>query len=108
MEDEDLYGDLYNESGEGDTLLTVKNTELKESLEKTQAVVTELTAKTTSLEEQVTILTEERTTLVRNISCLFKTAKEEISRKEDLISELQKKCVYQPEKPYFISFSYLS
>mmetsp|Transcript_17075 Transcript_17075/g.43792 ORF Transcript_17075/g.43792 Transcript_17075/m.43792 type:complete len:99 (-) Transcript_17075:194-490(-) len=90
-EDADLYSDLVTQHGEGEALLQARVTELeqklrdKERAEKTQA------EEIARLKSQVGKLGEEKTTLVRNISCIYRTAVEEIGRHEAQIKDLRAK-----------------
>jgi len=40
---------------------------------------------------QVEQLTEQRTTLIRNISCVYKTAKAELARKDGMIEDYRRR-----------------
>ncbi|MEW5303168.1 MAG: hypothetical protein WDW38_001495 [Sanguina aurantia] len=49
--------------------------------------------------QEVSTLTRERAALLRNISCLYNTAKEEVSRKQTSILELRQQLSSQPPRP---------
>jgi membrane glycosyltransferase len=50
---------------------------------------------------QVEQLTEQRTTLIRNISCVYKTAKAELARKDGMIEDYRRRWGAILLKPYF-------
>ncbi|GAQ88795.1 hypothetical protein KFL_004600060 [Klebsormidium nitens] len=81
-DDDDLYGDLYADVGQGKKVLKTELQELEERYERSQAQVQELEEKTAKLEN-------ERRILIKNISALFKTAQMEVKRKDVQISELR-------------------
>mmetsp|Transcript_30554 Transcript_30554/g.51484 ORF Transcript_30554/g.51484 Transcript_30554/m.51484 type:complete len:133 (-) Transcript_30554:172-570(-) len=90
--DEDLYGDLYDdEGGEGETLLKEKNRQLEEKVRESEKEIGEKKEKIEELDSQVERLQEENSTLIRNISCLYKTAKKDASRRDAEVKEMRKK-----------------
>ena len=53
--------------------------------------VLQLTRKLAEAEEEIAKMRAERNILVKNMSCIFKTAREEIARKDAIIDDLRKK-----------------
>ncbi|BDA42727.1 hypothetical protein COCOBI_03-6200 [Coccomyxa sp. Obi] len=88
-EAEELYGDLFAHDGAGEGLLPIQTAELRRRTEEQEAVIEELKARLEAAEAERDELREERETLVRNISCIFRTAQLELQRKDDQLKELR-------------------
>ncbi|CAL8467621.1 g7159 [Coccomyxa elongata] len=88
-EAEELYGDLFAQDGAGEGLLPIQTAELRRRTEEQEAVIEELKARLEAAEAERDELREERETLVRNISCIFRTAQLELQRKDDQLKELR-------------------
>eukprot|EP00959_Pyramimonas_sp_CCMP1952_P422704 8854903-Pyramimonas_sp.AAC.1 len=89
---EDLYGDLYDDQGgEGETLLKEKVRQLEEKLKATEEENSENKRKLEEVETEVEKLREQNSTLTRNISCLFKTAKQDATRRDSEIKDMRVK-----------------
>jgi len=88
--EEDLYGDL-DESGLGGNSLVLKSrlTQLEESMKEKDQKMENLLKEVEALRSENDKLKEENRVLVRNISCIYRTAVEEINRKQRLMDELR-------------------
>ncbi|KAK9909567.1 hypothetical protein WJX75_004212 [Coccomyxa subellipsoidea] len=88
---EELYGDLFARDGAGEGLLPIQAAELTRRSEEQEAVIEELKLRLEAAEAERDELREERETLVRNISCIFRTAQLELQRKDDQLMELRQR-----------------
>ncbi|GFR40493.1 hypothetical protein Agub_g1061 [Astrephomene gubernaculifera] len=89
---EGLYADLFAEtavSGHHETYLQHKVNELEELLREREAELQVLRSKLCARDQELAKVAAERDTLLRNISCLFNTAKEEMARKQAEINTLR-------------------
>lgn len=89
-EDDDLYGDLltgHTEEGQGH--YRAKAEELTSKLQATEEQMQQLQTQLETTQAEQARLVKERETLVRNISCLFKTAQLEIQRKDSELKQLR-------------------
>ncbi|KAG2425881.1 hypothetical protein HYH02_014944 [Chlamydomonas schloesseri] len=87
-----LYEGLFAgsvQAASGDTYLQHKVNELEELLREKTAEAASLRDKLNARDQQISDLTAERDTLLRNISVLFNTAKEEMARKLAEIAQLR-------------------
>ncbi|KAK9817221.1 hypothetical protein WJX72_011235 [[Myrmecia] bisecta] len=75
----------------GDELLRMQAAGLKERVEEQQALIEKLQEELRQVKEERQALADERVILVKNMSCLFKTAQLEIGRKDEVLRELRKK-----------------
>ncbi|KAK9865645.1 hypothetical protein WJX84_004069 [Apatococcus fuscideae] len=94
--EDDLYGDLVPGSFPADTGLQDKIQELTEQTQQQAARILELQAELEERTQERDQLTEEKTILSRNISCLFKTAQLEIDRKDAEIKKMRARLAQQP------------
>lgn len=84
--DADLYADLVGESGgAGDAVIRTQNAALKQRVREQDEALRKLAKQLTDSEALVASLRAENETLERNISCLYRTAVLEISRKDKLL-----------------------
>mmetsp|Transcript_4461 Transcript_4461/g.8374 ORF Transcript_4461/g.8374 Transcript_4461/m.8374 type:complete len:105 (-) Transcript_4461:195-509(-) len=91
-DDDDLYEDLVTSDGDkGKLLLQEQNTQLMEELKEANSQNASMKMRISELEGQVASVSKERDTLIRNISCIYKTAKREIQRKDATVAELRHK-----------------
>lgn len=114
LDDDELYGDLditfdrvvpaYSESGKKRTLSEYNATErerrnvLPNSGDHCEGLTgVKLKKEKESIRERIRILEEENSRLRRNIGTLFRTAKNEIQRKDDQIERLQQQVQQQEE-----------
>lgn len=89
-EDDDLYGDLlkgHTEEGQGHYRAEAE--ELKSKLQAKEQQMQQLQTALEGSQAETARLLKERETLVRNISCLFKTAQLEIQRKDSELKQLR-------------------
>ncbi|KAL3142590.1 CASP8 associated protein 2 [Trebouxia sp. C0009 RCD-2024] len=89
-EDDDLYGDLvtgHTEEGQGHYRAAAE--ELTSKLQAKEEQMQQLQTQFEKSQAENANLTKERETLVRNISCLFKTAQLEIQRKDSELKQLK-------------------
>ncbi|EFJ48645.1 hypothetical protein VOLCADRAFT_117560 [Volvox carteri f. nagariensis] len=87
-----LYEGLFagpSSSGHHETYLQNKINELEELLRERKLEVQALRSQLQERDQQLLNVTTERDILMRNISCLFKTAKEEMTRKQAEINSLR-------------------
>lgn len=80
-----LYGDLFVSSEITSERGHVQVVELQQQILEQDQELTNVRDKLTNVEQEVEKLREERGILVKNMSCLFKTAVLEISRKDELV-----------------------
>lgn len=97
----DLYGDLYGSAGEADAslqpggdadgagILRVRLATAEEQIKKLAASEAALKAQLANAIAERDRFGEQNEILLRNISCVFETAREEIRRKDKLIAELR-------------------
>ena len=86
--DDDLYADLVGESGAaGDTVIRTQNAALKQRVREQDEALRKLAKQLRDSETLVASLRAENETLERNISCLYRTAVLEISRKDKLLAK---------------------
>ena len=86
--DDDLYADLVGESGAaGDTVIRTQNAALKQRVREQDEALQKLAKQLRDSETLVASLRAENETLERNISCLYRTAVLEISRKDKLLAK---------------------
>ena len=85
---DDLYADLVGESGAaGDTVIRTQNAALKQRVREQDEALQKLAKQLRDSETLVASLRAENETLERNISCLYRTAVLEISRKDKLLAK---------------------
>ncbi|DBA76549.1 TPA: hypothetical protein ACH3X2_008605 [Trebouxia sp. C0005] len=91
-DDTDLYGDLitgHTEEGQGH--FRAEAEELRSKLQTKEEDMQKLQAELDKALAETARLSKERETLVRNISCLFKTAQMEIQRKDAELKQLRER-----------------
>uniref|UniRef100_A0A7S0MYF2 Uncharacterized protein n=1 Tax=Pyramimonas obovata TaxID=1411642 RepID=A0A7S0MYF2_9CHLO len=87
---EDLYGDLYDDQGrEGETLLKEKVRQLEAKFQSADKERSSIKRKLQEVETEVEQLREQNNTLTRNISCIYKTAKNDAARRDSEIKEMR-------------------
>ncbi|KAJ7561256.1 hypothetical protein O6H91_03G020400 [Diphasiastrum complanatum] len=89
VDEDSLYEDLYEDLGGGKQLLKTSIQEMEERLEHLTKGEKELQARLELMQKQVESTELEKNVLIRNISCLFKTAQLEVARKDKQIQKLQ-------------------
>lgn len=90
IDDTDLYGDLVStHTGEGHGHLKAEVEELRHQLQTQGQQLEQVQAELDEANAESARLSQERETLVRNISCLFKTAQMEIQRKDAELRQLR-------------------
>lgn len=88
----DLYGDLITgHAAEGQGHYRAETEELRSKLQAKEEDMQQLQAKLNKALAETARLSKERETLVRNISCLFKTAQMEIQRKDAELKQLRER-----------------
>ena len=111
-EDADLYGDVIaahtgtvQADAHGDTRGEIVDDKTKTGVaaeagtgvREHESRVT-LEKRLAEMEDELKRMREERVVLVRNMSCIFKTAKEEIARKDAIIDDLRRKAFAVPRR----------
>mmetsp|Transcript_4181 Transcript_4181/g.11794 ORF Transcript_4181/g.11794 Transcript_4181/m.11794 type:complete len:100 (+) Transcript_4181:145-444(+) len=86
---DDLYGDIYGKYGESEKLLSARVAELEEKLLANEASIAEKDKEVLEVKAENARLIEQNKTLIRNISCLYRTAVEEINRKDILMNDIR-------------------
>eukprot|EP00897_Mesotaenium_endlicherianum_P009568 jgi/Mesen1/863/ME000114S10939 len=102
MEDKtlDLYSDLYAIDDSATQWLKVPSHEMVEKLEALEILKNELLSKLEKAQQETEKAEGQKKVLVRNISCLFKTAQMEIARKDKLIRQLREELLAHEGKPH--------
>ncbi|KAH7276609.1 hypothetical protein KP509_39G014500 [Ceratopteris richardii] len=90
MDDPDqLYDDLFEDLEDGRAIIKTSLHELEDRIKDLSNEAEELKAQVRNLQQENEGLSKQNEILTRNISCLFKTAQMEISRKDKQIKALQ-------------------
>ncbi|KAH9330128.1 hypothetical protein KI387_002236, partial [Taxus chinensis] len=86
---DELYADLYEYLEDGRQLPKTSLLEMEERISQITKQSQEMQIEIDTLQKQNDSLQRDKDVLIRNISCLFKTAQMEIARKNKQINELR-------------------
>ncbi|GLJ17208.1 hypothetical protein SUGI_0298030 [Cryptomeria japonica] len=89
-EEDELYADLYEDLEDGRQLPKTSILQMEERISEITNQTQELQIEIETLRKQNHSLQRDKDVLIRNISCLFKTAQMEIARKNKQINDLRK------------------